>query len=133
MIQNSSLLQRRSVFSTTDNTEDWDFFSTWYVSMTLTIYICDFFLFKLSDSRQSLCRPDGCINITMKILLKYFGMRVLLAKCWKSHRIANKQIPFIFSLNLTVKLHRKKNPENHLKTLLCKSWLVHTKVELEVN
>lgn len=57
------------------------FFSTYYVSMTLTIYICYFFLFKLSDSRQSLCRPDGCINIRVKILLKHFGMQVLLAKC----------------------------------------------------
>lgn len=83
-------------FSTTDSMEDWIFFSTCNVSMTLKIYICDFFQFKLSDSRLSLCRPDGCINIRIKILLKHLGMQVLLAKCWKSHRIANMQISFIF-------------------------------------
>lgn len=128
-MQNSSLLQRGSIFFYYGNMENWDFFQHFLCFDDPHNLYMRFFQFKLSDSRQSLWRPDDCINIRMKILLKHLGMQVPLVNFWQSHRITNTLFFFFFlSLSLPVKLHR----ENHLKCFLCGIWLVHTKEGLEV-
>lgn len=106
------------------------------VSMTLTFYIWGFFQFKVSDSRQSLCRADGCINVSVKIflneiiicllclgsILECLGMQSFLGKCWKT-AWDRKYINLIqlLSYGLSRQLLRKKNLENHIQALLCRS------------
>lgn len=96
---------------------------------TPPFYAFGFVQVRVSDSRQRLCRPDGCINTGANILfneiiicilclgstLECLGMQTLLGKCYKSEQASKftNFMQFFFSHHHSKLLLRKNNLENH--------------------